>query len=388
VNTVDVAVVGAGVAGLALAAALRGAGLRILVADARPVRGDRPVAPPGPARVSAVNPASRRLFDALGAWAGVPADRVGTFRVMRVWDGEGNAAVGFGSAEGPALGHIVENRALCRALEGVIDGAEGLELRLGCALRHLRQSGGQWILGFAGGEELAAGLVVGADGADSQVRRLAGLGTRSWSYRQRALTATARLDTPHDETAWQCFTAEGPLALLPLHDPHEVSIVWSLPPDRAGELAAMPSADFCAELGRATEQRAGCVRECGPRASVDLRQHHAVRYVRERLALIGDAAHGIHPMAGQGGNLGLADARVLAEELKAAGEPGALDLRRYERRRMPANLAMMGLMETLRFLYGRQDPLWVWLRNTGMAGLDRSALFKRLVVDYAAGDWT
>ncbi|MNQ89019.1 2-octaprenylphenol hydroxylase [compost metagenome] len=289
------------------------------------------------------------------------------------------------------LGHIVENRVVQDALMEPLHDS-GIGLLPGARLERLRRSGDDWLLTLVDGRELRTPLVVAADGGNSAVRRLAGCATREWDYLHHAIVTSVRCAEPHRRTAWQRFTDEGPLAFLPLErdGEHWCSIVWSVTPSESERLMALDDAAFCTELGRAFEWRLGEVLGADPRLCIPLRQRHAKRYVEEGLALIGDAAHTIHPLAGQGVNLGFLDAAVLAEVLlHAAGRGERLAdervLGRYERRRMPHNLAMMAAMEGFERLF-QANPLPLrWLRNSGLKWVDGMPEAKALFVRQALG---
>lgn len=391
----DLIIVGAGMVGSALALALEHSGLEILVVDGSPL-GVRPF-DAGSAfepRVSALSAASQRILQRLDVWDGIAARRASPYQDMRVWDGSGTGSVHFAAASVHAevLGHIVENRVVQDALlERLLDSQIGL---LGNArVEQLRRSGDGWLLTLADGRELRAPLLVAADGANSAVRRLAGCATREWDYLHHAIVTSVRCERPHQATAWQRFTDDGPLAFLPLNrqgDEHWCSIVWSTVPAEAERLMALDDAAFCGALGKAFEQRLGAIETADPRLCIPLRQRHAKRYVESGLALIGDAAHSIHPLAGQGVNLGFLDAAVLAEVLQHALERGEQpgDIRvlsRYERRRMPHNLAMMAAMEGFERLF-QADPLPIrWLRNSGLNWVDELPDAKALFVRRALG---
>ena len=391
----DLIIVGAGMVGSALALALEHSGLDILVVDGGPLS-VRPFAAEGAfePRVSALSAASQRILERLGVWDGIAARRVSPYRDMRVWDGSGTGSVHFSAASVHAevLGHIVENRVVQDALlDRLHDSQIGL---LGSArLEQLRRSGDGWLLTLADGRELRAPLLVAADGANSAVRRLAGCATREWDYLHHAIVTSVRCERPHQATAWQRFTDDGPLAFLPLArqgDEHWCSIVWSTVPAEAERLMALDDEAFRHELGKAFEWRLGQVTAVDPRICIPLRQRHAKRYVESGLALIGDAAHSIHPLAGQGVNLGFLDAAVLAEVLLHALQRGeqANDVRvlsRYERRRMPHNLAMMAAMEGFERLF-QADPLPLrLLRNSGLNWVDELPDAKALFVRRALG---
>ena len=391
----DLIIVGAGMVGSALALALEHSGLEILVVDGsplsvRPFDGEGAFEP----RVSALSAASQRILERLGVWDGIAARRASPYSDMRVWDGSGTGSVHFAAASVHAevLGHIVENRVVQDALlDRLHDSQIGL---LGNArLEQLRRSGDGWLLTLADGRELRAPLLVAADGANSAVRRLAGCATREWDYLHHAIVTSVRCARPHQATAWQRFTDDGPLAFLPLQrgdDQYWCSIVWSTVPAEAERLMALDDEAFRAELGKAFEWRLGEVNQVDPRVCIPLRQRHAKRYVESGLALIGDAAHSIHPLAGQGVNLGFLDAAVLAEVLLHAIERGEQPndvrvLSRYERRRMPHNLAMMAAMEGFERLF-QADPLPIrLLRNSGLNWVDELPDAKALFVRRALG---
>ena len=391
----DLLIVGAGMVGSALALALRHSGLQILLLDGGPLT----VVPfdaqtPFEPRVSALSAASQRILERLGAWDGIAQRRATPYSDMHVWDGSGTGQIHFSAASVHAqvLGHIVENRVV---QDGLLERLHDSDIGLlaNARLEQLRRSGDEWLLTLADGRQLRAPLVIAADGANSAVRRLAGCETREWDYLHHAIVTSVRCSAGHQATAWQRFTDEGPLAFLPLSRDGQqdwCSIVWSTTPEHAEQLMAMGEAAFLQALGRAFEGRLGDVLQADPRVCVPLRQRHAKRYVGEGLALIGDAAHTIHPLAGQGVNLGFLDAAVLAEVLVNACERGerladVKVLSRYERRRMPHNLALMAAMEGFERLF-QADPLPLrWLRNSGLKLVEQMPEAKALFVRQALG---
>ncbi|AYC34752.1 2-octaprenyl-3-methyl-6-methoxy-1,4-benzoquinol hydroxylase [Pseudomonas cavernae] len=391
----DLIIVGAGMVGSALALALQDSGLDILLLDGGPLR-VKPFDPATPfePRVSALSAGSQRILERLGAWDGIRARRASPYGEMRVWDGSGTGQIHFSAASVHAevLGHIVENRVIQDALLERLHASE-LGLLGNARLEQLRRSGDDWLLTLNDGRQLRAPLLIAADGANSAVRRLAGCATREWDYLHHAIVTSVRCAEPHRRTAWQRFTDDGPLAFLPLQrgaDEHWCSIVWSVTPNEAERLMALDDQAFRAALGRAFEWRLGEIEAVDPRLCIPLRQRHAERYVEPGLALIGDAAHSIHPLAGQGVNLGFLDAAVLAEVLLHAhgrgerlAEPRVLS--RYERRRMPHNLAMMAAMEGFQRLF-QADPLALrWLRNNGLNWVDGLPEAKAVFVRQALG---
>lgn len=390
----DLLIVGAGMVGSALALALRDSGLNILVVDGGPLTVKPFVADaPFEARVSALSIASQRILERLGVWDGIVARRVSPYSDMHVWDGSGTGKVHFSasSVHAEVLGHIVENRVVQDALVERLHDSD-IGLLADARLEQMRHSGDDWLLTLSDGRTLRAPLVVAADGANSTVRRMTGTATREWDYLHHAIVTSVRTADSHRKTAWQRFTDDGPLAFLPLdrEGEHWCSIVWSVTPEQSERLMKLDDERFCRELESAFEGCLGQVISADSRVCVPLRQRHAKRYVAPGLALIGDAAHTIHPLAGQGVNLGFLDAAVLAEVLRGAvgrGERLADErvLSRYERRRMPHNLALMAAMEGFERLF-QADALPVrLLRNAGLKMVDHSAEAKALFVRQALG---
>ena len=380
--------------GSALALALQGSGLNIIVVDGGPlsVKPFDSQAPFEP-RVSALSAASQRILQRLDVWDGIAQRRASPYGEMQVWDGSGTGQIHFSAASVHAdvLGHIVENRVVQDALLDRLHDCD-IGLLANARLEQMRRSGDDWLLTLADGRQLRAPLVVAADGANSAVRKLTGTATREWDYLHHAIVTSVRTEHPHHKTAWQRFTDNGPLAFLPLEraGEHWCSIVWSVTPKEAERLTALDDETFCRELEQALEGRLGPVMAADPRLCVPLRQRHAKRYVAEGLALIGDAAHTIHPLAGQGVNLGFLDAAVLAEVLLHAAERGErlADIRvlsRFERRRMPHNLALMAAMEGFERLFQADQLPLRWLRNTGLKLVNQIPEAKATFVRQALG---
>ena len=391
----DLIIVGAGMVGSTLALALKNSGLNIILVDGSPLT----VAPFNPAqafepRVSALSIASQRILERVQAWPGILQRRASPYRDMHVWDGAGTGKIHFSasSVHADVLGHIVENRIVQDALLEQLHESE-ISLLAHSRVEQLRRSGNEWLMQLEGGNGIRSPLVIAADGAHSAVRRLTGCETREWDYLHHAIVTSVRCEQPHQNTAWQRFTDEGPLALLPLQHSdgkNWCSIVWSIPEEHAQKIMALDDAAFCAALGEACENRLGIIEHADKRYSIPLRQRHAKRYVAQGLALIGDAAHTIHPLAGQGVNLGFLDAAVLAEVLLSAtqrGEDIASErvLSRFERRRMPQNLSMMAAMEGFQHLF-QADALPIrLLRNSGLKMIDNLDQAKALFVRHALG---
>jgi 2-octaprenylphenol hydroxylase len=396
----DVAVIGAGIAGSALATALSGKGMRIALVEAMPLAGKALPLDIGlehfDARVSAITPRSRELLRDLGAWQAIEDYRQLPYRHMTVWDAEGTGQIEFDCSEVDvsALGHIVENRAIVSALLERVKASPDISLYNPARLAAC--SGGDEApvqLDLEDGESLQASLLVAADGALSRVREMAGFDTREWDYGHRAIVATVQVEQGHRDTAWQRFLPSGPLALLPLpgsEQAHYCSIVWSLQENLVDDLLALDDPGFCSELEKAIEGRLGPILASSPRFAFPLRQRHAVDYVQPGIALVADAAHTLHPLAGQGINLGLQDVAVLAEEILGGREraisPGDLALlRRYQRRRKGENLLMMAAMDGFKRLFEQQALPLRWLRNVGMRGIDQLSPVKQQLIRHAMG---
>lgn len=401
----DIVIAGAGMVGASLACLLAESSLRIALIDRQPLSSaeDLPLASDKfDPRVSAISHASQQLFKELGVWEDIEASRVCNYKDMQVWDAEGTGSISFSAAEinQPELGSIVENsitlkalHARIRQLENVVSvspfSIESLEYEQGAGEKIVR-------LNASEGQSLRAPLIIAADGANSMLRQLSNFACREWDYEQQALVTTVRTEKPHCETALQRFLETGPLAFLPLRvtvgseDQHYCSIVWSMLPEQAARVMALSEAEFNVELGAAIEFRLGKITGSDRRFVFPLKQRHAVDYVKDSVVLVGDAAHTIHPLAGQGVNLGLLDAKALAEELLRGIEAGRsladpTVLLRYQRRRKGNNLSMMWLMEGFKRLFAQQDLSIRWLRNIGMNAADKMLPIKNQMMRRAMG---
>ncbi len=400
-TTFDVIIVGAGLVGASLACAIAQTGsarqLRIAVieagSEAQHFSGDN-----FDPRVVALTHASEKLLRKIGCWDAIVRARVCAYREMKVWDGEGTAAIEFDCAEVQQnhLGHIVENSLIVNQLRARMARLPNITLIQPATVTDLiplEQQHSAVQIRLDNGSELRAELIIAADGAKSRVRELAGFSTREWDYGQQAIITTVRTEQPHEFTAWQRFMHTGPLAFLPLQnngDAHQCSIVWSADDELAQQLMGLDDEAFCARLTLAFESRLGNVLTCDKRYVIPLRQRHATSYIKRGIALVGDAAHNIHPLAGQGVNLGLLDVIALADELERAlvrALPLSDEsiLRRYQRKRLAGNLGMMAAMETFKRLFGSQSLAVNWLRNTGMRQLNSITAVKKIIVNAALG---
>lgn len=384
----DLIIVGGGMVGAALGAALADAPLSIALIEGQPPT------PPDDAtvdlRVSAISRASQHLLERVAAWPAL-IDYACPYRAMQVWDAGGTGCTRFEAAEigEPDLGHIIENQRIQAALWQRLADQANVTLLSPARLAGLSNGHDAAHLRLEDGRRLSARLVVGADGGRSQVRRRAGIASSGWGYGQKTIVGNVRTSRPHRHTAWQRFLPSGPVAFLPLYD-GRCSIAWHTGGDAAQHLMALDDDAFCAAYTRATGQALGRVESIGPRGCFPLRRQHAVNYFRGRIALIGDAAHTVHPLAGQGVNLGLLDAAALAPLLAQAAaqqrDPAAPDLlARYERQRRAHNAAVMRAMDLFAGLFALESAPIRWARSLGMDLADRSGPIKGAVIRYAMG---
>ncbi|MFA7665912.1 MAG: FAD-dependent monooxygenase [Burkholderiaceae bacterium] len=417
-STFDVAVVGRAAVGLAAALALARTGLRVaLVGPVMPVAGAMPAGraamPAGSAgqagrdaddwdnRVFALSPASRRLLESLGAWQAMAAERIAPVYDMKVWPSarlplRERDALHFSAwqARIEALAWIVENRNLNSALNQACRFAGFASFDAALAGMDLIEDRDFAVLTLADGRSLRARLVVGADGAASTVRELAGIGQVLTDYPQRAVVANFATGKPHRDCAWQWFGEHGILALLPLPG-ERCSIVWSAPLALAGELLALDAQALAERVSAVSDGVLGELTPIGKAAAWPLRLGRVDALAARRVVLVGDAAHVVHPLAGQGMNLGFGDVQALAEvmrEREAPRDPGeAMLLRRYERARAEPVLAMRWATDGLQKLFDPGSPIMggalgvplAAVRDLGFGLVARSGLLRRLLISHA-----
>lgn len=379
----DAVVVGGGAVGAATALALMRAG----VATALVERGEAPAsfdARNYDLRVYALSPGSIRFLDELGVWSDIAGQRSCAYESMLVWEDNLAQALSFGAEESrvPQLGHIVENKLLLSALWRQMAGVTLFE---SMQLAGWSADVGGVHLRLGDGSELEARVLIAADGADSAVRAKAGIDCTTWPYPQQAVVCHVQTALPHRRIAYQRFLPTGPLAFLPISDGRS-SIVWSS--TEAWLLQTLSDAEFLTALNAAAQGVLGEIKACTARVTFPLRLLHAQQYVKERLALVGDAAHVIHPLAGQGVNLGLADAQALAEVLGAAKSAGRdlgrlRLLKQYERARRADTLEMLALTEGLFRMYSHGGRPATALRRSGMEAVQRLRLLRQFFVQRA-----
>lgn len=385
----DVLIVGGGMVGAALACALADQHLRVAIVE----HGRPPAMPSGDygLRVSAIAPGSRTILEAIDAWSRVPAQRICPVERMNVWDSQGAGAIYFDSADlgEPYLAYIVENDAVQAALWQRIAASDNIEPYCDSAIADFEVCDSYAHIEFDDRTTLKARLLVGADGARSFVRTRMGTAVTRWDYAQQAIVAMISTESPERHIAWQRFLPTGPLAFLPLPD-GRYSIVWSVNGERAEDLLALDDRAFIEALQAAFGDRLGHINASSARLAFPLQRSHAEHYVGARVALIGDAAHTVHPLAGQGVNLGLLDAAVLAEVLLEAQDHqrdiGKLTtLRRYERWRKGDNLAMLVFTDMLKRLFASSIAPVARARNLGLDLVNATTPLKLMLMRRAAG---
>jgi len=366
-SSYDVVIVGGGIVGLTLACSLAKSGLSIAIFEKQKPSLD--IGDDYDLRVSAINQKSQDIFKSLTVWKTIQAIRVSPFREVRVWDSSGGGAIHFDSANlaRAEMGHIVENRVMQKVLLEEAANFKNIDLVAPVQLKSL----GDDSIELDSGEVIKFQLIVGADGACSWVRDQKDIAMNERSYGHHALVATVEIEKSHQQTAWQRFLKTGSLAFLPLDNEHFCSIVWADEPNTIERLKKLGKKDFKQELEDAFESRLGKIKSVSDRASFPLFMRHAKQYVMPRMALIGDAAHTIHPLAGQGLNLGIADAFELAKVVQSAIDAERdfadfLNLRKYERQRKSDNVAMIFAMDGLKYLFASQFAPVKWARNVGL----------------------
>lgn len=385
-----VIIVGGGIVGATVACALARGGLQVALLDLHKPDRQWP-ADDIDIRVSALTKASQNILETIGAWDGMRGRGICAYKDMRVWDAKADGELHFDCAdtEFNELGHLVENRVTVAALWDVLETLPTATCITGRKVIDMQLSEDGRSLRLDDGQQLSADIVVAADGRDSKLRKLAGIDVTGWPYHQDGLVATIDTELPHQATAWQRFLEEGPLAFLPLHS-GQCSIVWTLKTETAQHYLQLSDADFLQKLEQASAGILGKMLATGPRAAFPLKFQYANQYTDEHLALIGDAAHAMHPLAGQGANAGLLDAAALAELILAThqnGRPltGHKYLRQYERWRKGDNLLMMSSMDVLNKTFSVDALPLISLRSAGMNWINHNTTIKNIFNRHAMG---
>lgn len=390
----DIVIVGAGIVGLTCALALAPSGLKVTVVDAG-AENDFPNNAPQ-LRVSAISKASQRIFENLQVWPELAQERITPYHAMSVWEQDSFAKIEFDAQKvySDDLGHIIENQNLVAALTKKVNQCSNVQLLFGRKIKELNLSDDTQVLQIEDASHNAsivtAKFVVGADGGNSLVCKTANFPQTWWDYDQLAIVATIETELPHNNVARQVFTTSGPLALLPLWQQNQCSIVWSQDIEKAEQLLKLDDASFCQSLSATFDMQAGLLKLASARKSFPLRMQYARQWLSDGVMVIGDAAHTIHPLAGQGANLGILDAASLAERINELVESGAdytraRHLRVTERWRKAEAVKMTATMEMFKRLFAESHPLKKLMRGAGMSLVNEIMPAKSEIIRQAMG---
>lgn len=344
-------------------------------------------------RISAISPAAQSILQSINAWEAIANSGISTYTAMQVCDAGGSGVIHFASEDlnESVLGFIIEDKKIHDSLLAQFSAYPNLHFICPVQLQAFDVGKDNITVTTATDEAYQAQCVIAADGATSWVRDQAGITVKSWEYGQTAIVATVKTSLPHQQTAYQRFLPTGPLAFLPLQDAHECSIVWSVVSDKVHDLLTLADDDFRPALAQAFNHQLGHIESVSVRQHFPLHMRHAKHYVQSRVALVGDAAHTIHPLAGQGVNLGLLDAHHLVKVMVAALQKkrqfySLATLRKYERVRKSENLTMLAMVDILKNLFGSEKAFIQSLRNAGLRITNRLDVMKNFLVRYAAGN--
>mgnify|MGYP000129378435 CR=1 FL=1 len=386
--SIDVTVIGGGCVGLTAALGLADKGLKVLVID----KGAESVTLKEPElRVSAISKGSENILRNLGVWDQLDNDRLAPYQTMSVWDKDSFGKIGFDSHDigQPHLGHIIENNHIKNALVRQANSHENVQLKYQTGVAAIHNYAEQVLLTLDDGTPVISKLVVAADGANSWVRKQLNLAITFSDYEHHAIVASIKTSESHQQCARQVFLPDGPLALLPLWQQDECSIVWSTKPEHADKLLAMSPEAFCRQLTAATDSVLGPLELVSERMSVPLTMRYANQWLDKRVLLMGDAAHTIHPLAGLGMNLGLLDAASLCqliESPKMLSEANlSSKLRQYERWRKSEAQAFIAAMAGLKELFDGTNPLKKLIRGIGLTLTQASPIVKDKIIQQAMG---
>ncbi|WP_088329841.1 FAD-dependent monooxygenase [Lacimicrobium sp. SS2-24] len=386
----DLIIVGGGMAGLTLATALADSPLKLIVIDEKLPFMSLTSTPQ--TRVSAINQASEGFLRQLGIWQKLDEQRIQPYTHMQVWEQDSFARINFDrhSLNHTHLGHIIENQLLINTLWERLLEAPNVQLEVGSPIVELYTDDRRAGVTLANQQRFEAQLVVGTDGIHSPIRKRAAMALSFADYQQTAIVANVRTELPHQQCARQVFTPQGPLAFLPMADPHLCSIVWSQDTPCAQALMQQNAEHFTRSLYRAFDARLGHCQLESDRMAFPLVMRYARQWLKHRVVLAGDAAHSIHPLAGQGANLGLKDSKMLAEVLLSLAENGEdlshhRALRTYERSRKAEAVRMIAAMQGFRSLFAGHHPVKKLLRGVGLSAVDSMPLVKDKMMREAAG---
>ncbi len=382
----EIVIAGAGMVGACAALSLARCGFRIALVEPLPIK----VEPTDDAgygeRVSAISPVSEQILTRLGVWSEMEQSRLCRYDQMTIWHEKGNAKIHFDSVDlaRESLGTIIENRQILQALHRACASLSKIEWFQPDAIESIiENSQSRVLLELKSGLDIEAELLLVADGRNSSTRELAGMEVYSGSYDQIAIIGNVVTENPHQHTAWQRFLCSGPLAMLPLAN-GESSIVWTGDTEFANELLNMGDDSFCSALSEAFEYKLGAVKSIGKRLSFPLGWHSCEQWLRDRVLLIGDAAHGVHPLAGQGVNLGFSDVDLLTRQIGGLENPWhKARLRQFERQRKSETAAATHLFSGLKWIYGTDNSGISRLRDFGMHLVQANPWCRRLIMKQA-----
>jgi 2-octaprenylphenol hydroxylase len=385
----DVTIVGGGMVGLTLAKTLANSNLTIAIIEANE---HESLSPMPENRVSAITFASKTLFDNIGVWSLLKAGRITAYQSMQVWEKDSFGKIDFDAKQvrQNELGYIIENKNIQQALLNAVQAQNNVTFFCPDTLQNMAIGEGEAWLTLTSGKQLTSKLVVAADGANSWVRQQLVIPLTQWDYDHHAIVATVKTVEPHQSCARQIFTPQGPLAFLPLYDEYMSSIVWSVPPHQAEMLLALDDEQFNQQLSRTFDNCLGLCTVQGERQRIPLSMRYARDFAKHRVALIGDAAHTIHPLAGQGVNLGLMDAASLGQEIlkyNALGDDIGLykNLRYFERWRKTEAMQIIASMESLKRLFNGHNPMQKILRDVALLMVDKCNPLKKQFIKQAMG---
>lgn len=386
----DVVIVGAGIVGLTLALRLVQSKISVAVIDCAPL--GQPCLGKPSLRVSALNAASFQVLKETGAWQQLNQQRLGKYERMSVWEQDSFGKIQFSAQDVQAseLGFIVENASIVHGQQTALQNLEKECLYMNCEISQLNIGQHEVFVQLSNGEAITGGLLVGADGHHSFIRKLSAMPTQFWDYQQQAIVTTIRTELNHDNCARQAFTSTGPLGLLPLWNANELSIVWSQDTTAAESILQLDDLQFSRRLQATMDNQLGHVEVLDVRQAFPLTASYTRQWVKDRIVLIGDAAHRFHPLAGQGANLGIADANALAQVLlelvtQSRNIADAPALRQFERDRKHAAATMIAAMEGFKRLFSGQNGFKKFVRGLGLTVANHSPMMKEKMIKHAMG---
>lgn len=397
----DIIIIGGGMVGLAMAASLAESDLKILLVEKQDLSQslsmdlllDEAIADEDfDVRVSAISPGNRNFLNNLNVWQNIPQQRQANYQKMQVWDGDGTGKIEFSAAgiAQPDLGVIAENKVIQTALLKSIQAFGNISCCFAKELEQINITKDYVEIRLSDGSYREGKLLIGADGAHSVVRKKQAIESKQTSYQQIAFVANVKTEFSHQQTAWQRFTPSGPVAFLPLAKENLCSVVWTLDEQKAEALKLIDKQAFANKLQQAFESKLGKVTAVSEHFGFPLVKRHSERYLSDRVALVGDAAHTIHPLAGQGVNLGFQDVACLAKlimQLHQQRRDFGLEqnLRPFERERKTENLIMQNAMSGFKHLFANQIMPVTILRNFAMSALDKIPMAKEIIIKKAMG---